>query len=184
MNTPQNEHSQPWAASAELRRAQALAQQKQWDEAVDVAGQIPARFPNFAEAHEVDYLNSRAKAAQADFAAARESYGKVLSSASGQKTQTAALAQWMMGESYFHQEEYQAALAEYGKLEEHPFPRLQAAALLQSAKCQEHMQQWSQAVASYERLLETYPDSELCDDAKGLLREARGRVAGGAAKRK
>lgn len=184
LNTPQNEHSQPWAASAELRRAQALAQQKQWDEAADVAGQIPTRFPNFAEAHEVDYLIGRAKAAQADFAAARESYGKVLSSASGQKTQTAALAQWMMGESYFHQEDYQAALAEYGKLETHPFPRLQAAALLQSAKCQEHLQQWSQAVASYERLLETYPDSELCDDAKGLLREARGRVAGGAAKRK
>jgi len=71
LNTPQNAQTQPWAASAELRRAQALAQQKQWDEAVDVAGQIPARFPNFAEVYEVDYLVGRAKAAQADFAAAR-----------------------------------------------------------------------------------------------------------------
>ena len=52
--------------------AQALAQQKQLDEAVDVAAKIPERFPNFAEAHEVDYLIGRAKAAQADFAAARD----------------------------------------------------------------------------------------------------------------
>lgn len=184
LNTPQNAQSQPWAASAELRRAQALAQQKQWDEAVEVAGQIPDQFPNFAELHEVDYLIGRAKAAQADFSAAREAYAKVLASASGQKTQTAALAQWMTGESYFHQENYEAALTEYGKLDEHSFPRLQAAALLQSAKCYEHLQQWAQAVASYERLLKTYPDSELCADAQGLLREARGRVAAATSKRK
>lgn len=184
LNTPRNAESQSWAAAAELRRAQALAQLKQWDEAVDVADQIAERFPAFAETHEVDYLIGRAKAAQADFAGAREAYAKVLASQTGQKTQTAALAQWMTGESYFHQENFASALAEYSKLKDHPFPRLQAAALLQAAKCHEHLQQWPQAVASYEQLLKDHPDSELCADAQDLLREARRHLAGGAPKRK
>jgi TolA-binding protein len=184
LNTSPDGPPQPWAATAELRRAQALAQEKKWDEAFDVARQIPDRFPHFADVHEVDYLIGRAKAAQADFDAARAAYAKVLASPAGAKSQTGALAQWMLGESYFHQENYPSALAEYAKLDErHPFPRLQAAALLQAAKCHEHLQQWPQAVASYEQLLAKYPESEWCSEAKGLLREARSRLAGGTPRR-
>ncbi len=63
---------QAWSATAELRRAQCLAQLRQWSEALEIAQTIATRFPGFDEQSEVDYLIGRAHAAQADFAAARK----------------------------------------------------------------------------------------------------------------
>ncbi len=177
--------SEPWSAMAELRRAQALAQMKEWAQALEIARAIAERFPQFDEHYEVDYLIGRALASQADFAAARESFANVVASPRGSATQTAALAQWMMGESYFHQENYAAALAEYAKVEaRYPFPRWQSAAALQGGKCCESLGQWRAAVEAYERLLTTYPDSEFCAEATRRLAAAQGRAAGGSSSRK
>jgi TolA-binding protein len=159
------DHPQNWSAAAELRRAQALAQMKQWSEALDVAHGIEASFPSFAEQHEADYLIGRALAAGADFAGAREAYAKVIESPGGGKTQTAAMAQWMIGESYFHQENYAAALAEYAKVDRYSFPRWQSAALLQAGKCHELLGHWRLAVEAYDRLVKTYPASEFAEEA-------------------
>ena len=41
----------------------------------------------------------------------------MIRSAAGAKTETAAMAQWMIGETYFHQKNYEAALREYLRLE-------------------------------------------------------------------
>ena len=50
------------------------------------------------------------------------------------------MAQWMIGESFFHQEKYAEALAEYLRVDDrYPFPRWQAAALLQAGKCHERL---------------------------------------------
>ena len=48
---------------------------------------------------------------------AREAYGRAIRSQSGGQDQTAAMAQWMIGESYFHQKNYEAAIREYLRLE-------------------------------------------------------------------
>lgn len=166
-----------WSAVAELRRAQALAQLKRWDEALEVAREIASRFPNFDQQHEADYLIGRGLAAQADFAAARESYAKVIASPRSATTETAAMAQWMIGESFFHQERYAEALAEYLRVEErYPFPRWQSAALLQAGKCHESLGQWQSAVAAYQRLLKTYPTSDFCSEAGERLAEANKRL--------
>jgi TolA-binding protein len=176
-----SDRPEPWSALAELRRAQALAQLNEWSQALEVSRAIAKRFENFDRQHEVDYLIGRALAAQADFAAAREAFARVIESPRGRATQTAARAQWMIGESYFHQENYQAALAEYAKLDErHPFPRWQTAGLLQAGKCHEHLGQWQLAVDLYDRLLKTHPTSEFCDEATRRLAAAQERLAGGA----
>jgi TolA-binding protein len=179
------DHPEPWSATAELRHAQALAQMKEWSQALDVARSIASRFPQFEQQHEVDYLIGRSLAAEADLAGAREAYARVLESPRGKTTQTAGMAQWMIGESYFHQENYTAALAEYAKVDErYPFPRWQAAALLQAGKCREALSQWREAVETYERLLKNDPMGEFSAEAASRSAAAQARVASGSQKLK
>jgi TolA-binding protein len=167
-------HDQPWSATAELRRAQALAQLKQWDEALDVARSISSRWPQFGEQYEADYLIGRALVAKAEFDPAREAYLRVIASPQGAASETAAMARFMVGESYFHQENYEAALAQYERAQsDHKFPRWQSAALVQSGKCHEALGQWDAAVAAYEKLIGVDPDGPLAGDARRRAAAAR-----------
>jgi TolA-binding protein len=171
--------SQPWAGPAKLRHAQALAQLRRWDEALETARSIAAEFPDFDERHEVDYVIGRCLAAQADFSGAREAYERVVASSRGGQSETAAMARWMIGETYFHQENYTAALAEYEKAAQgYPFPHWQSAALLQVGKCHELLAQWGEAVRAYERLLKEFPQSELAAEATDRAEAARQHLAG------
>ena len=148
----------PAWAMAQLQRAKALAQLRQWAEALEIAHSIAPRCENFAGMYEVDYLIGRAFAVQADFTAAREAFARVLVSPAIQNTETAALTQCMIGESYFHQENYQAALDAYLKVErDHAACRWTPSALAQAGKCQEAIGHWQDAQQLYERLLKQYP---------------------------
>ena len=80
------------------------------------------------------------------------------------------MSQWMIGESWFHQEKYDDALRAYllvDSLYEHP--QWQSLALLQAAKC--HLQLGDQDTAknTCNRLLETFPDSPQADTVRELL---------------
>ncbi len=164
-----------WLAMVPLRRAQVLAQQKQWADAQAIAARIAVDFPTFAQQYEADYLVGRALAAQADFDGARREYLKVIRSATGGKTETAAMAQWMTGETYFHQEDYEAALREYLRVEIlYAYPRWQAAALLQAGKCQELLARPKEAAELYARLIKTNPDSEFTKEATARLHALEG----------
>jgi TolA-binding protein len=89
------------------------------------------------------------------------------------------MAQWMIGESYFHQKNYETALREYLRLEIlYAFPTWQAAALLQAGKCCESLGDWKQAVELYTRLLKEYPGTSFVNDAQDRLKAARQRMAG------
>jgi len=165
-----------WLPTAELRRAQALAQSKQWLEAAEAARSIAVRFPDFAEQYEADYLVGRAAAAQAEFDEARKWYAKAISAPAAAGTETAAMAQWMTGESYFHQQQYAAALDEYLRVgPEHA--RWHAAALLQAGKAQEALGRWQDAAAAYGELSQLYPDSPLAAEASQRLTAARTRAS-------
>lgn len=175
----------PRAAMIELRCAQSLAQLKKWNEAGQIAAGIEMRFVDFERQHEVDYLVGRCRAAAADFDGAREAYRKAIASPRATGSETQAIAQWMLAETYFHQEDYRTALTEYDHLDETcKFPRWHAAALLQSGKCREHLGQWSAAVETYEQLLKKYPDSEFSAEANERREIARNRYAAESATRK
>jgi TolA-binding protein len=166
-----------WLPMIPLRRAQALAQQKQWAEAQAIAARIETEWPDFSEQFEVDYLLGRALAAQADFQGARKLFQKVIRSPTSGKSETAAMAQWMIGETYFHQENYEAALREYLRVEIlYPYPRWQAAALLQAGKCQESLDRWKDAVELYGRLIKAYPKTEFTEEAQRRLHDAETHV--------
>ncbi|MBI2827051.1 MAG: tetratricopeptide repeat protein [Planctomycetia bacterium] len=166
--------AQSWAAMIPLRRAQILVQQARWSEAAELAGRIATDYPNFPQQYEVDYVIGRAQAARADFEEARKTYRKVINSATGGKTETAAMAQWMIGETYMHQKNYAAALREYVRVEIlYAYPKWQAAALLQAGKCHELLKQPVEAAAAYGRLLERYPDTTFHEEAAARLDRLR-----------
>jgi len=163
-----------WQATVALRQVQILAQQAQWTAALEEAQKLHEQYPDFAERYEADYVMGRAHAARAEFDEARTAYRCVLRSASGGKSETAAKAQWMIGESYMHQREYRTALREYLKVEIlHKYPHWQAAALLQAGKCHELLEQPAEAAATYQRLLRNYPDTKYDEEAAQRLGQLR-----------
>lgn len=170
---------QPWMAMVSLRRTQLAAHRDEWATVLEIAESISEQFPDFAQQYEVDYLVGRALASQALFEEARQAYLQVIRSKTGAKTETAAIAQWMIGETYFHQKSYATALREYLRLEIlYAFPTWQSAALLQAGKCHELLGEWDNAAEAYRRILAQYPETEFADDATGRLEQIRSRVAG------
>lgn len=167
-----------WRAMIPLRQAQILAEKKKWAEALRLASGIEKQFPAFELQYEADYLIGRCLADEADFEGARRAYRRALNSATGAKTETAATAQWFLGESYFHQKNYAAALREFLRLEIlYAFPQWQSLALLEAAKCHELLGEWRAAVEVYQRLLHEYPKSNAATDAAGRLIKALPRAA-------
>lgn len=155
-----SDHGETWMAMIPLRRAQVAAQQGDWLDAMDIASRIAADYPGFQQQYEVDYLLGRCLATRADFRGAREAYTRVIRSEHGAKTETAAMAQWMIGETYLHQKDYEAALGEFLKVEIlYAYPTWQAAALVEAAKCYEQLGRRDEAVVIYRRVADEFADT-------------------------
>ena len=167
-----------WLAMIPLRRAQILIHKEKYDEALAIAQAIGKDFPEFGRQYEVDYLEGRCLAALAKFDEARAAYARVINSTEGSKTETAAMAQWMIGESYFHQKDYERARREFLRTEIlYAYPKWQAGALLQSGKCLELLGKWQDASETYLRLLQKYPDTPFTEEANRRLRVSEQRAA-------
>ncbi|MGM0489443.1 MAG: tetratricopeptide repeat protein [Planctomycetota bacterium] len=168
------DRGEAWVAMIPLRHAQGLARQGRWEEAFDVASQIRARFPDFSQQHEVDYLLGRYHASRAEFSESRAAYLRVIQSETGRASETAAVAQWMIGETYFMQEQYDQAIKAYYRVEGlYDFARWKAAALLQAGKCHEMLGRWNEAIESYSQVLEHYADTRFAEKANKRLHVAR-----------
>lgn len=163
--------SESWVAMVPLRRAQILVQKGQWDKAAELAETLPKRFPNFRQQYEVDYLLGRCLSSQARFAEARQAYERVIRSPSGGHSETAAMAQWMIGETYFHQKQYSEAIDAYLRVESvYAFPKWQAAALLQAGKCHELIGHRGESAKVYAQLVKQFPDTQFAKDAADRLK--------------
>jgi TolA-binding protein len=166
--------NQTWGGMVALRRGQLLAQAKVWDEALAAAQAIAKTWPQFEQQYEVDYLIGRCLAAEAKFDEARAAYKRVIESPSGAKTETAGMAQWMIGESFMHQKQYEPAIREYLRVEIlYAYPAWQAAALLQAGKCHESLGQRDQAIELYARLLKNHGNTSYAEEAARRLQTVR-----------
>jgi len=104
------------------------------------------------------------------FVDARDHYQQVIDSTDGSGTETAAIAQWRIGETFFHQNKHKDAIAAYSKTNaNYGFEKWNSAALIQAGKCQEHLGNWQHAVKLYSQLLERYPTSEYVVDTRERL---------------
>lgn len=158
------------AATTRLRRAQLAATRNDWDAARTIAERLQAEPISPAHQDELYYLLGRCQIADAEFDRARTSFRRASQKDRATKTETAAMAQWMIGESFMHQENYQAAVPEYFRVVSlYPFPHWQAIALFQAAKCYERLNRHPKAAELYRQLQKDYPTSEFVKQASQRL---------------
>ncbi len=168
---------EPWVAMVPLRQAQLTARRQQWTEVLKLLDGFDQKYPEFELDYEVDYLRGRALAGRAEMTAAREAYHRVLSNTSAQKKETAAMAQWMIAETYFHQHDYARAKEIYLKvIERHTQPEWQARAALQAGKCWELEGRWDKAKSLYSTALHRWSGSESENQLQVRLKWAASQV--------
>ncbi len=154
----------------DLRVCQKLAERGQFQLAQKIAEKTQARFKDFEKQYELDFIIGRSLANNAKFEAARKRYQAVVSSSAGGNSETAAKAQWMIGETYFHQELFAEALAAYYKVDSlFSFKQWRAAALLQAGKCQERLENLTQARTLYRQVMTLLPKSTYAKQAETRL---------------
>ena len=160
----------PLLANARMRLAQLHSEAGRWDDASAIAESFAETHPDFPQQYELDYVRGRSLAARALFAEAREAYEKVIHSPTGEATETAAKAQLMIAETYFHQRLYAEAYRAYMQVEIlYDYPELQAAALLQAGKCRQLQGDLEDAGDLYRQVQKNYPETQAAEQAEQQL---------------
>jgi TolA-binding protein len=181
--TPEDREPEPWLPTARLRRVQALVQLERWADVLTEADALKAEVPDFPQIAELDYARGRALQGQAPpkFEEARTAYQAVIDARRG--GELAAMAQFMRGETYFHEKNHEEALREFLKVDVLPSyddaPKWQALALLEAGKVYEQLDRWADAADLYERLRARFPDEPASAEAAQRLSVARSRASGG-----
>lgn len=166
-----------WRSTAWLRRIQCLVALKRWNEAISEANALSTKLPGFPQMPEVHYARGRALQSQAvpRFDEARADYEAAISA--GPATELAARSQLMIGETYFFERKYRDAEREFLKLDlTYDAPRWQAASRLELGKVYEAQGRWSDAVVTYRKLLDQFPNDPAATEARKQLDLAQARV--------
>ncbi len=166
--------------TAKRREVQALVQLEKWADGLKAGDAYIASQPkgeNDPFLPEVDYSRGRALQGLARFDEAREAFTRVIAARKG--SELAAKAQFMRGETYFHQKDYRKALPEFLKVDYlYESPVWQANALLEAGKVHEQLGQWAEAAETYERLRSKFPSDPNAAKAEERLAAARKRAEG------
>ena len=159
-----------WAAMVKLRLAQLHVQRREFAQAVTLARAIEPNYPGFSLQHEADYLLGRVSAADGKFAQARQAYHKVVSADPTYQREITAMAQWMLGETYLHQQQYVLAIKAYeALLADIPFDNWKSASHVQVGRCYESLGNESLARKSYLRVIKQYPETTWAAEAQRRL---------------
>jgi TolA-binding protein len=170
--------AEPWVPMVSLRRAQLAAQREDWQEVLWLVEELDVKYPEFELGYECDYLRGRALAGRGEMSSARAAYGQVLENEWAAGTETAAMAQWMIGETHFHQQNYEVAAVEYARvIERHDLPEWQARAALQAGKCAELSGKWEKATGLYSEALERWQGTSSEKQLTARLRWSQERLA-------
>lgn len=162
--------TESWIQTARLRRVQSLILLERWKDALKQADALKTEAPEHPQMAEIDYARGRALQGLAQFDEARTAYQAVIDARKG--GDLAARAQFMRGETYFHQKRYDEALRELLKVDVlYKAPPWQAAALLEAGKIYQELAQWTEAAEIYKKLRDKFPDSPNAAEATRRLTE-------------
>lgn len=144
-----------------------------------VVEELKSRAPKSPFLYQAEEVLGRSYKQQAKFDDARAAFERVLANPAANRTETAAKAQFMIGETYFLQEKWSTAFVAYYKVYSlYKFPDWQASGLLMSGRCDENQGEWKQAIETYERVIQEFPNFPHMDDVKTRLELARKKVGG------
>jgi TolA-binding protein len=170
--------NEPWIPMVALRQAQLATRREDWQDVITLVDELDRQYPEFELAYECDYLRGRALAGVGEMSAARTAYGQVLENDWATGTETAAMAQWMIGESYFHQRNYELARQAYERvIERQHFPEWQARAALQAGKCAELDDDWEAATKYYAEAADRWQETKSAHELNARLRWVQEQVA-------
>jgi len=162
---------------ARERRVQVLLGLNRWNDALEAADRLKADIANAAARDPVEFARGRALLGLGRPEEARAAFQAVIDSR--KSGDLAAQAQLMLGETYFHEDRLREALREFLKVDIlYDAPRRQAAALLEAGKVYERMDQWAEAIETYDRLTNRFPDDPLAADANDRRAAAVARRGG------
>ena len=154
---------------AALRKAESLLASEDWSGAllaIDLARNVQTEEAGARSWPELDLLAGRALFAGGRLQDAVAAFERAIAS-SISETETAAQAQWRIGETWLVQERYAEALEAYLQtINQYSYPHWRAAALLQAGKCHERLGNSSQALKLYRQLEQEHPTSEFATQAK------------------
>jgi tetratricopeptide (TPR) repeat protein len=158
---------------ATLRLGEIAAIENDWLLADQFASGLRQATDCFTYEAATNYLFGRISVTKGEFDEARSQLSQAVKSA-GKETEIAARAQWLIGETYFLQNNYSMALQNYAAvLHYDDQPQWCAVSQLQAAKCLEAQGNWTDAVAAYQRAIEAYPDSIYVDETLQRLQTAQ-----------
>jgi TolA-binding protein len=167
--------AEPWRATAWMRRVQCLLALKRWPEVLDESDALLAALPDFPQRAEVQYARGRALQSQPAprFDEARNAYQAAIDAAPG--SEVAARAQFMRGETYFFEKSLKDAEREFLAVAlTYAVPKWQAAALLEAGKVAEADGRAEDALVSYRKLVEQFPEDPSTESARQRLRAIGG----------
>ena len=165
--------NQEFLALALLHSAQAAAQLKQWDQALQWAKQCAAEHPNSPYLPQALYEQGWALHNMGRLEEALKIYETVVAQAGSQEI--AARAQFMIGQIHFDQKNHKEAIRSfYRVIAGYAYPKWQADAMFEAARCFEVLGMKEKAIGQYKELLEKHPQSDKAPLAKERLQALGG----------
>ncbi len=160
-----------------LRQCQIRAHEERWAEGLKLADELLASGRP-GRASEVHYVRGRCLVGLGRLAAARTALERAIDADRPQRTETAAMAAWMVGETWFMERRYEEAIRAYLRVDAlYPQARWRAAGLLQAGKCYELLGRWSRAESMYRRIVDEFSTTEHVQEARRRMGVARQRAA-------
>jgi tetratricopeptide (TPR) repeat protein len=164
----------PWFPKVFIRLADILVREKRYPEADGMVRELTEWDPECPLLYQAWEVQGRAQKNQARFPEARKLFLQVVADRHGRKTETAARAQLLLGDTYVLEKNFDAALDEYLKVDiGYDFPYWQGAALYHAGTCQESLSDPAGAAKTYTRLVAKYPESEFVPKARERLQALR-----------
>jgi TolA-binding protein len=168
-------------ASLRVKQIECWVALKRWKPVIEgvksLRATLAADDPSIVE---LDFAQGQALFGLGQLEDARRAFQAVVDARRG--GDLAAHAQYLRGETYFHQDRFHDALREFLKVDIlHDAPHWQAVALLEAGKVYERLDQWTDAAETYERLCTKFPMDPIAGEARTRLEAAKRRTAKAAA---
>ncbi|MDB5384733.1 MAG: Tetratricopeptide 2 repeat protein, partial [Planctomycetaceae bacterium] len=168
-----------WFAQAWVLLAESFYREKKHDAVAKTVADCRAWNPEFPSLYILDEIAGRSQKSQAKFPEAMATFRRIVEDKFGRRTETAAKAQFMIGEIHLLQKNYSKAEEEFLKVDIlYKFPEWQAPALFQAGSCQEELMHWKDALRTYDSLIKGFPKSDYARMATERMPRVKQKASG------